>query len=164
MSPQQQALVNSVEPGWTRSPRSCLPGLRELCPCQQTPRRIGYLLKMAQPYGHAEQFVSEDRTYIDGYWGQCHWNTAMTAVRRADGVRGDRTQPVRSHRREPCADLPGLRIFLLSQWPAERVGHAQAGAWMETPSWKRQDQCRRTSARRTERPREATFRQPRCCL
>jgi hypothetical protein len=48
---------------------------------------INYLLELgAGMWERADNVDSEGRTYIDGYWGQCHWNAAMTAVRRAGGV------------------------------------------------------------------------------
>ncbi|HVX62570.1 MAG TPA: hypothetical protein VHC19_18270, partial [Pirellulales bacterium] len=48
---------------------------------------IGYLLELGPDlWARANNVESEERTYIDGYWGQCHWNAAMTAVRRAGGV------------------------------------------------------------------------------
>lgn len=87
MSPQQQqALVNSVRTRLNEIAQELLAGVEGAVPVLANPD-IGYLLELgAAIWARADNVISEDRTYIDGYWGQCHWNAAMTAVRRAGGV------------------------------------------------------------------------------
>jgi hypothetical protein len=86
MRPQQQALVNSVRTRLNEIAQELLAGVEGAVPVPANPD-IGYLLELgAATWARADNVDLDGRTYIDGYWGQCHWNTAMTAVRRADGV------------------------------------------------------------------------------
>lgn len=84
MTPEQLALVNSVRVRLDEIAQATLKGVSVPVPANPD---LGYLLELgAGLWDRAAHLEPEDREYIDGYFGQCHWNTAMTAVRKAGGV------------------------------------------------------------------------------
>jgi hypothetical protein len=80
----QEALLNSVRHSLNAIAQAVVQ--RDADPVPANPN-LGYVLALgADLRSRAANVDAEDRRYVDGYWGQCHWNAAMSAVRKAGGV------------------------------------------------------------------------------
>lgn len=101
---ENRRLVESVRTQLDEISRDLLKG-EQVQPVPANPD-ISYLLELGEGlWKRAKNVESDSRIYVDGYWGQCHWNSAMTAVRYPGGM-----MPNRKDIEKQIIESP-LRIF-----------------------------------------------------
>jgi hypothetical protein len=139
----QQALLNGIRDSLNVIAQAVLQGYADPVPANPA---LAYALALgAALWDRAANVEAEGRQYIDGYWGQCHWNVAMTAVRQAGGVPAVGVDQSALIVASPIRIFRGYAYF----YSRSGIGNGWAntvGVSGRTSCWRRLGQWSRTSA------------------